>query len=529
MKARFVSMAALLLALAVGFTATLTYAAGAAPAAPGAGGGKKGGGHAITLDEVKTLLKGISSVRVMEVGDAIVLDGTISTPYAAERITRLTEVFDNIVNLTQREDDKEFNQIMVEELTKKIGLDGVKISILQGALVLEGEVANETDSKNAEKIAKAYFEKTINNLGLRDTMIEVDLAFVQTTVDKSLTLANNPLKNVAFTAGGGITGSVPIRPVGKSLADSSYNFGANTSWVFSFIDNDSDSKVLNRPHLSTLSRSKASFHQGGEKGFRVINQTAANVTFKEFGLILEVTPEATKDGLIRCVVSFEVSAPTSTGEGLDFTKFKTVATTIIRPGDSLVLAGLLQEIKTKFNTGFPILRRIPIFGAFFTEQGKDNKRDDLMVVITPYVPTVNKALPVSVAKEQSDRWRPADHVWTPAELNELQKIDKVKIKQDEREREEHFDGIEKDRKKAEKEAREAAKGDKKAAQSKTSAPEAAPVSVTRNEESSDVIRVKADGSTASVSATPAPNEPVVSNAKTDYQPVAEEVSVPEKK
>jgi hypothetical protein len=189
-----------------------------------------------------------------------------------------------------------------------------------------------------------------------------------------------------------------------------------TSWVFRFIESDSDSKILNRPHLSTLSRQPAAIHQGGEKGYEVINDQSANVVWKPWGVILKVTPELTKEGRIRCVMNFEVSAPVGE-KSLDFLTHRSEATALLDPGQSMVVAGLVQDIQKNFKKGVPFLSRIPLFGHFFTSHEDSANKRDLVVVITPRIAIAVPGPSEGYAKEQLDRVNPVQLRWVE-QLNE---------------------------------------------------------------------------------------------------------------
>ena len=409
--------------------------AGEAPAGP------EGGPPPVAA--IQELLKGIPSVRVTQAGSAVVIDGSVSTLLAKERVERLVSSFKGVVSLVTLDESTESNEILAKEILAKIGLAGLSVKMVRGYVVLEGEVANESDRKSAESVAKTFTEKVVNNIGLKDQMIEVDVAFVDMNLEKSLKIHHNPmeaLESIQFSAGAGntLSGSHQWKPRANLPTTAAWSVSASTNWIFSFIENDSDSKVLNRPHLTTLSRQPATFQEGGEKGYIVINQQAQNVTFKPFGIILAITPELTKEGKVRCVMSFEVSTPDpKSGTGLDFLTYKTSATSLLEQGQSLVVSGLVQDIQSHLKKGTPWLMRIPLLGHFFSGHEDTQNKRDLLLVITPRVPAVQDAKGTEAfAKEQIDRINPVPLRWTEQLNSDLlpQPTPEAKLLQKEKDR-----------------------------------------------------------------------------------------------
>jgi Flp pilus assembly secretin CpaC len=384
--------------------------AGEAPAGPEAG--------TPPVAAIQELLKGIPSVRVTQAGSSVVIDGSVSTLLAKERVERLVSSFKGVVSLVTLDESTESNEILAKEILAKIGLVGLSVKMVRGHVVLEGEVANESDRKSAEAVAKTFSEKIVNNIGLKDQMIEVDVAFVDMRLDRTLNLHHNPLEaldRVTISAGSGgntLGGSHQYKPNVINPTTAAWSLSAETSWVFRFIESDNDNKILDRPHLTTLSRQPATFQQGGERGYEVTGVGSSNVVFKPYGILLNVTPELTKDGKVRCLMSFEVSTPEEGGNRLDFVTYKTSATALLEQGQSLIVSGLVQDIQARLKRGTPWLMRIPLLGHFFTSHDDTNTKRDLLLVITPRLPLVLDAKATDTfAKEQNERINPVPLRW----------------------------------------------------------------------------------------------------------------------
>jgi Flp pilus assembly secretin CpaC len=408
---RWNSLVALML-LVVG---SLTAGEAPAPAPTPAGGT-----DVPSVPQVQELLKSIPTVKVHACGNAVVMDGTVSTLLAKERVEKLASSFKGVVNLVTLDESAESNEILAKEVLQKIGLPGLTVKMVRGYVVLEGEVANDTDRKSAEAVAKTFSDKVVNNIALKDQMIEIDMAFVDMKLDKSVTIHHNPmeaLESVGTTTNPAealLSGGAQFKPYHVIPGLATWSAAIQTSFIFRFIENDNDNKVLNRPHLTTLSRQPATFQEGGEKGYQVINQQSANVVFKPFGIIIAVTPELTKDGKVRCTISFEFSTPDpASSSGLDFLTYRTSATSLLQQNESMIVSGVVQDIQQHFKKGVPFLMRVPMIGHFFSSHDDANTKRDLLLVITPRVPGLIQCQnSPSFAKEQMDRLDPANLRWT---------------------------------------------------------------------------------------------------------------------
>ena len=63
-----------------------------------------------------------------------------------------------------------------------------------------------------------------------------------------------------------------------------------------------------------------------------------------------------------------------------------LATTVrVREGNSFVLAGLIQNIRTINNEGLPILGDLPYLGELFKHIETTDQNSELVILVTPYI------------------------------------------------------------------------------------------------------------------------------------------------
>ncbi len=163
-------------------------------------------------------------------------------------------------------------------------------------------------------------------------------------------------------------------------------------------------RVLNKPFVMTLEGSTASL-QVGAKVPRVtsVNQTnfgiSNGVELTDIGVILQISPRVSEDGMIFMFVDVTKSSlgPEATGIPIfvnangDATRSPIINTTtanttlMARSGQTVVFSGLIQEEKSRVERATPFLSDIPYLGELFKFQNERASRNELLIVLTPYL------------------------------------------------------------------------------------------------------------------------------------------------
>ena len=172
------------------------------------------------------------------------------------------------------------------------------------------------------------------------------------------------------------------------------------------LKNKNCSRVLARPHIMTLENLTGRVQIGSrvpyQTGQTIANNgsTTNNIEFQDVGIILEITPRVTPDGMIVMYVNATSSKLGSLADGANggateggAATFEqrpidtTTALTAImaKSGQTVVFSGLLQESKEKIDRGIPILGDLPYVGPLFKYQTDKSDRKELMIVMTPYL------------------------------------------------------------------------------------------------------------------------------------------------
>ncbi|MGI4851962.1 MAG: type II and III secretion system protein family protein [Janthinobacterium lividum] len=157
--------------------------------------------------------------------------------------------------------------------------------------------------------------------------------------------------------------------------------------------------ILAEPNLIALSGETASFLSGGEFPYPVPQDQNITIEFKQYGVNLSFTPTVSSNNLIHLKVRPEVSEidtsnsvnvtlNTATQSYLPVPAIKTrrAETSVqLGSGQSLAIAGLIQNNMDSVLNELPGLADIPIFGALFRSSSFKNKKSELVIIVTPYI------------------------------------------------------------------------------------------------------------------------------------------------
>ncbi len=157
--------------------------------------------------------------------------------------------------------------------------------------------------------------------------------------------------------------------------------------VISAIGNDSVAQVLAEPNLSVMSGESASFLVGGEVPVIVSTNSNVNITFKEFGIRLDLTAKVESDDRIRMQLFPEVSEIDGyvTAAGIEVPKLasrRAMTTVELGDGDSFILGGLMSSADYEEMQKTPLIGDIPIIGAAFRKAITERRKTELIIVAT---------------------------------------------------------------------------------------------------------------------------------------------------
>lgn len=314
----------------------------------------------------------------------------------------------------------------------------ITATTMNGFVLLTGTVAAPQDAAEAERLAQAFVgdeTKVLSRLktatplqvNLQVRISEVSRSFVKnigsnfTTLDGSggfkfgigsgrqpatswTTDPNLPL-GVGGTVTGytvdPITGAITQKP-GTAITPGAGRttigglgrlFGLDILGALDLGETNGQVSTLANPNLTALSGETGSFLAGGEIPIPVSQGLGAvSVEYKQYGVSLAYTPTVLADGRISLRVRPEVSQLSAAGSvtigGVQIPALTTrrAETTVeLGSGQSLMIAGLLQNSHDNSIDQTPGLGNVPVLGALFRSNGFKRNETELVIVITPYL------------------------------------------------------------------------------------------------------------------------------------------------
>jgi general secretion pathway protein D len=123
------------------------------------------------------------------------------------------------------------------------------------------------------------------------------------------------------------------------------------------------------------------------EGSSLFTNTVSNV---QTGVTLSVTARVNASGIITMEVNQEVSNPQAPASAasiqsptIDRRSVRTQIT--VSDGDTVAIAGIIQETNIYSRDGVPGLMRVPILGGLFGGRSSSKARTELVVMLTPRV------------------------------------------------------------------------------------------------------------------------------------------------
>jgi type II secretory pathway component GspD/PulD (secretin) len=222
---------------------------------------------------------------------------------------------------------------------------------------------------------------------------------------------------------------------GTSTLDGKYPYAAGLEVLFKKITGDTfevivhaleedvNTNTLSAPRILTLDNQEAAILVGYHTPILKTDITtdststsAAKITqtlhyYQEIGIRLNVVPQISDEGYINMIIHPSVTSSTSSVTATSYAGTTPITTSypiidvreaqtqiFIKDGETVVLGGLLKDIKSKETIGIPFLSKIPLLGLLFQREIVDNSKVDLLIFITARVLKDDEYSPEEIAR-----------------------------------------------------------------------------------------------------------------------------------
>ena len=327
--------------------------------------------------------------------------------------------------------------------------DSSSIALNAGTVVctLDGQVSGSVSSLGLQNLSVAYYSQlgTVNIIGGSESQIEMikdfiaetdkkqpqaylEISIVELNEDGSKTLQNEWKlwsKYFSATFDGDTTKTNPLYPTmikgtGYDIVDTSgntpevkysvakYTGPMTLSYAINYLVRNSKGRVVANPRIlitngeeSTIditqdyvesTESEQSAYAGGTIATRTYNISS------DAGVKVSITPFISPDGYVTMNIKPEYSTILSTVPATDAIGTYTAATLLshrnlelknirIKDGETLVLAGMINEEEQKTIGKVPVLGDLPVVGSLFRTTTSEKKKNEMVIMITPKIVT----------------------------------------------------------------------------------------------------------------------------------------------
>jgi general secretion pathway protein D len=209
-------------------------------------------------------------------------------------------------------------------------------------------------------------------------------------------------------ASAGTTRQAGSRDFAGSLANASLNLSAGalvgqSRELLAFLtstENENRTRVISAPSIIATDSIAASINVGTEVPTLTAQAAtgvqsggnslfANNISNRNSGVTLNITARVNPSGIVTMLINQEVSSPIAPQAGAinspSFSKRAVNTQVTLEDGDTIAIAGIINETNTQASAGIPVLHRIPILGWGFGSKSFSKERTELIIFMTPRV------------------------------------------------------------------------------------------------------------------------------------------------
>jgi type II secretory pathway component GspD/PulD (secretin) len=182
--------------------------------------------------------------------------------------------------------------------------------------------------------------------------------------------------------------------------------GTQFQVIMHALEEDIKTNTLSAPRILTLDNQEASMLVGYHTPIlraEVSSDSTSGTSkltqsldyYQEIGIRLNVVPQISQEGYINMIIHPSITSSTSNVPATSYsgTSNSTISYPIIdvreaqtqilmKDGETIVIGGLLKDVKTTGRSGIPFLSKIPLLGIFFTRETVDVSKVDLLIFIS---------------------------------------------------------------------------------------------------------------------------------------------------
>lgn len=327
-------------------------------------------------------------------GGRVQVDKRTNALLVTERPSRMNDIQAIIERL-----DRPNPQVMIEskfiEINDQDRSDiGVNWASLQGYQLTAGPFNREYESVSSRTSDNSILtdnqsDRINNNTNSSSNNFAIPGGFSSSTSNTLQNIANNAFNTTVLG---------DLNWLDQVTRSDTAVFSADAfNVILSFLQSNTDAKLVNNPTLVTLDGEEAKLVIGEQ--FPIPSYTYNDETgsfevsgfeYKDIGTILSVTPNVNSAGFIRLNVRPQLSRQDRTTNfggagGAEIPIIQTTETqsnVILKDGFTLAIGGLIESITNNQDTSVPYLSEVPLLGELFQSSTEVTTRRNLLIFIT---------------------------------------------------------------------------------------------------------------------------------------------------
>ena len=285
--------------------------------------------------------------------------------------------------------DERSNSLIIKENTASI----------KNTLALIKELDKPTEQIAIEARIVTISSKNLQELGVRWGMFSADSSIEE--VARNGGRVQN--LNVNFPVVAGASATLQVASINSKLLD----------LELSALEQENSVEIIASPRLLTTNKKLASIKQGTEIPYAIYDRKSEtyDISFKEAVLGLEVTPHISENNqILMDLIVTQNSQGQSVGNAnsgntaIAIDKQELNTQVFAKHGETIVLGGVFQHLKSKDSDKIPVLGSIPFIKRLFSYQKDQINKRELVIFVTPYiVQSKDVAVDFSKTKEKSPK------------------------------------------------------------------------------------------------------------------------------
>ena len=170
---------------------------------------------------------------------------------------------------------------------------------------------------------------------------------------------------------------------------------SNITAIIQAYKKDKDVHILSTPQVLTTDNQEAMIYVGKNVAYQTrsaaenATETYSSYEYKDVGITLKITPQISKDRMVRLNISLEstkLDELATASPDRPATLKRTVETTVIvKDGHTVVVGGLIDDSSSQTEYKVPCLGDIPGMGWLFKSVSNASEKTNLYVFLNPRV------------------------------------------------------------------------------------------------------------------------------------------------